>query len=321
MAGAIWRDVTNFLGDEEVTPLGYLPIIEMMAARHAGDGHFLQYLPKQLTDPKDRTDLDRDLRYAHIGHHIVANRREALLRWANGAAKGAPYEEDVVIDWWRNIEKGRESLDLDKHALRHGQELIAVLQLAPEDSAFIAADVETLELKDYYLPITWLRQHHQWAIDLAILRDLAYKTWPADNADRRLWAAGELGIVEEYYSEQAPELAYDGDPDKGVDPFAVRPVNQEQSLGMGMGELSYCMYVIVRSAYIGFMDEILEHAAFPRVRGSLRCVECGMFVVRRALGYGQLYCGDTCKKRAAKRRYRAGHRVQPSRHACTITQA
>lgn len=311
MTGTLWRDVVNFLGDEEITPQHYLPLIEIMAERHAGDGYFLQWLTKNLTDPKDRADLDRDLRYAAIGHQIITQQRETLLRWAS-TAEGGPYDGDLVGDWWRNIEKGTTVSNLDMRVLDHGEALLALLQLDPDDKAFVEADREGLKRRAYHLPITWLRQHHHWAIDLEILGDLAYETWPADSANRQLWTAGELGIVEEYYSEQQPALAHEGDADKGIDPYAVRPVNREQSLGMGMGELSYCMYVILRSAYIDFMDEILEHSRFPQVRGSLRCIECGTFVDRRALGYGQLYCGDTCKKRAAKRRYRSGTQRRPS---------
>ena len=309
MTGAIWRDVVNFLGDDEVTPHHYLPLIEMMAERHSGDGYFLQWRNKNLTDPRERAKLDRDLRYAAIGHDIMKNQLDALVKWSS-TAEGGPYEESFVINWWQNVLKGAKGDSLDVHALDHVEELFELLQLAPADNAFIEAEREKLKCNRHFIVIDWLRRHHHWAIDLEVLSDLAYKTWPAEKDDRQVWDDADLGIVNAYYSEQQPNLMYDGDSDKGIDPFAVRQVMHEQSLGIGIGELSFCMYVILRSAYIDFMDEILEHSKFPQTRGSLRCVECGTFVGRRALGYGQLYCGDTCKKRAAKRRYRCTRRLE-----------
>ncbi len=76
-------------------------------------------------------------------------------------------------------------------------------------------------------------------------------------------------------------------------------------LGMGLDGLAYQMTVLIRATVIDFADDLLEASRYPRVRGSLRCVECGHFAGRRAVGYGQLYCTDRCKKRAAKRRSRA----------------
>ena len=106
-----------------------------------------------------------------------------------------------------------------------------------------------------------------------------------------------------YFEDQQPLLIGEiGESD--VDPFDLEQENIEQDLGFGLDGLSYCMYVLLRATVIDFMDEILDHSRFPQVRGSLQCVECGWFVGRRALGYGQLYCGEKCKRRAAKRRYR-----------------
>lgn len=87
----------------------------------------------------------------------------------------------------------------------------------------------------------------------------------------------------------------------------------DQNLGFGLDGLRYCFVVLMRAAIVDFADEILERNRHPTSRGSLRCVECGLFVGRRALGYGQLYCSDRCKKRAAKRRYRVrSHGATPA---------
>lgn len=101
-----------------------------------------------------------------------------------------------------------------------------------------------------------------------------------------------------------------------IDPFALEVSNEEQSLGFGLDGLRYVMYVFLRAIVIDFVEEILEQSRRPTARGSLSCIECGRFVGRRALGYGQFYCSDRCKKRAAKRRYR--QRVAPSRSAVVV---
>lgn len=106
-----------------------------------------------------------------------------------------------------------------------------------------------------------------------------------------------------YYEEQRPSLYVPDDPEQ-IDPFELDTMTLDQNLGFGLDGLHYCMYVLMRAALADFADSILERARRPNARGSLRCVECDLFVGRRALGYGQLYCSDRCKKRAAKRRYR-----------------
>lgn len=159
--------------------------------------------------------------------------------------------------------------------------------------------------------IRQLRKDLHWLREMALLRRLARKTWPAESGLRQRWTEEELRFIDEYYTDQQPILVSDQDDDlrQGIDPFSLLSVNDEQSLGFGLDGLAYCMYVIMRAAVIDFIDEILESSRFPQARGSLQCVECGSFVGRRALGYGQLYCADLCKKRAAKRRYRGRRRV------------
>jgi hypothetical protein len=107
-----------------------------------------------------------------------------------------------------------------------------------------------------------------------------------------------------WYEEQEPVIAAPEETDP-IDPFELDVEMFDQSLGFGLDGLRYCLHVLARAMVIDFVDSILERSRRPNSRGSLRCVECGLFVGRRALGYGQLYCTERCKKRAAKRRYRA----------------
>ena len=149
----------------------------------------------------------------------------------------------------------------------------------------------------------WIHWDLEWIADLDTLRRFAAKTWTADPLDRLPWTQDELAFVNAYYEEQQPTLYVPGDPEV-IDPFELDVLTADQNLGFGLDGLRYCMYVLMRATVADFADSILERSRRPNARGSLRCVECGLFVGRRALGYGQLYCSDRCKKRAAKRRYR-----------------
>lgn len=298
MADALWRDVINFLGNAYPTPDRLLPLLEFVADRHADVGGFLRWIPKVLSDPRDRAELDEELRNVGIGYAIWRDQREALHRWANASERG-PFTPEQVDEWWF-AERGPNELRVDE--LGRLDEFLAAVHLNPEDARYIQEELRDDHLDD--LVIHRLRHDLHWLDDLNLLRDLARKTWPADPADRQLWVEWELDFVSEYYADQQPILEGGETPSGGIDPFALRPVSYEQSLGFGLDGLGYCMTVLLRATIIDFVDEILEHSRFPRVRGSLRCVECGFFVGRRALGYGQLYCAARCKKRAAKRRYR-----------------
>lgn len=97
-----------------------------------------------------------------------------------------------------------------------------------------------------------------------------------------------------------------------IDPFELEILNDEQPLGFGAGPLTEIEIVFMRALVIDFADEILELSKRGNARGSLSCVECGRWVGRRALGYGQLYCSDRCKKRVAKRRYRGRVAAKPA---------
>lgn len=299
MVGLLWRDLVNFLGDDYPTPQRLLPLLELVADRHARTDTFLRWIPKHLTDRGDRAELDEELRNVVIGYAIWRDQRPALIRWAN-ASEAGPFTPEQVDQWWF-AERGPNPLNLDE--LKRLDEFLDVVRLEAEDLRYVQEELREERQDD--LVILRLRHDLHWLDDLDLLRDLARKTWPADPADRRPWAEWELGFVGEYYADQQPILKGGEAPAGGIDPFALRPVSYEQGLGFGLSSLSYCMTVLLRSTIIDFVDEILEYSRFPNVRGSLRCVECGLFVGRRALGYGQLYCGDKCKKRAAKRRYRA----------------
>lgn len=150
-----------------------------------------------------------------------------------------------------------------------------------------------------------LREHLDWMGQLGGLYEVAQKTWSADPRQRERWTEEDLEFINAYYQEQSPSLHAE-EKDGTYDPATLESISFEAAMGMGGSvALSYCMYVLMRAAVIDFVDELLETTRVPTARGSMRCVDCGVFVGRRALGYGQLYCGTTCKKRAAKRRYRA----------------
>ena len=317
MASALWRDVINFLGDGYPTPDRLLPLLEFVADRHAEASYFLGSIPKHLTDPRDRAELDEELRNVAIGYAIWRDQRPALRRWANASESG-PFTPEQVDEWWF-AERGSNDLRVDE--VERLDEFLNIVRLEPEDAGYIQ-EVLRGERRDTVV-IYRFRHDLHWLDDLDLLRNLARKTWPADPADRELWVEWELSFVSEYYSDQQPILEGGETPSGGIDPFALRPVSYEQSLGFGLDGLGCCMTVLLRATLIDFVDEILDHSRFLQARGSLRCVECGVFVGRRALGYGQLYCGDRCKKRAAKRRYRMrrGNADAPRRMVGAIAPA
>jgi hypothetical protein len=295
--------VVNLVGDGYPTPAIFRPLLTMVAARHAKATYFLQFIPKHLTDQHDRDETEAEIRRAEIGYRLWAEQRGALVAWA-GEDEEAPLAENDVDDWWFSGE--RRQLVIAEY--KRVDAFLEAAHLTDDEAAFVRADLWEDGRPDRLL-IYRLRRDLHWLDDLDTLRDLAAKTWPAEPAARRRWTEGELAFVDRYYGDQEPELIYDGDPAEGIDPFGLRPVFHEQSLGFGLDGLAYCMEVVMRAVVIDFVDEILDHTRFPKARGSIRCVECGRFVGRRALGYGQLYCGETCKKRAAKRRYRARPRA------------
>jgi hypothetical protein len=155
--------------------------------------------------------------------------------------------------------------------------------------------------------IVWIHSDLVWVDHLEALRALAMKTWTADPRERVAWTRADLRFVNAYFEEQLPSLYVPGDPDV-IDPFELDTETWDQALGFPLDGLRACFLVLMRAAVVDFADSVLERNRRPTSRGSLRCVECGLFVGRRALGYGQLYCSDRCKKRSAKRRYRGRSR-------------
>lgn len=298
--GALWRDVVNALGDDYPEPSVYREILELVANRHGRRGYFLQWIEKHLTVEPDKGELERDLRLARIAHDILRHHFDALLVWANKCDDG-PFTKEQVETWWFQPPTCSE-LDIWQRQQLAG--FLEQIKLPRDDAAFMRAQTKPAHMKAIFLH--HLHKDLIWLDELDDLRRLARKTWPADPENRAGWTRSDLALVNEYFADQQPVLVSQSIGDQ-VDPFSLRAVQEEQSLGFGLDGLYYCMTVVMRAVVIDFASEVLEHARFPTVRGSLQCVECGRFSVRSPRGHGQLYCGERCKKRAAKRRYR-GHR-------------
>jgi hypothetical protein len=297
--GGLWRDVVNFLGRDPVVPDILIPLLHSVVPRWAGWTYFLGQLPQKLIDPQDRDDLANEVARARIGHRLWVEEQDQLAKWA-AIGEGGQLTKDQLADWWLGGHRDVLILDEDKRLTQ----FLEQMKFATEEHAIISRLIND---DGRGLAIYRLREHLHWLNELGILRELSTKTWPADPRQRRGWSPDELAWVNRYYADQAPEVS--AETRNGViDPMELESVSDEDSLGFGMTELTYSMYVLMRAAVIDFAGELLEATRFPRVRGSLRCIDCGQFAGRRSLGYGQLYCSDQCKKRAAKRRYRT--RVQ-----------
>ena len=283
--GQLWRSVINFVGEDPITPALYLPLLDHVAAGGDRWSYFIGRMADKLRE--DRRDIEEQVARTALGYRIWTERRLALARWARVGP------EDLE-DWWLH---GRPTVqDHDRQ-----RQFVKTVGLTAADLALFEEDVGRGWER---IVIPRLRNNLISLAHLEILRTLARKTWPADPRDRVGWTEDELGMVNYFYGEQEPGLF--GRERGGVyDPFELEVISVEGSLGFGMGDLTYCLYVVLRATVIDFADDLLHASQFPRARGSLRCIECGQFVGRRAFGYGQLYCEDRCKKRAAKRRYRA----------------
>lgn len=303
MGTTLWRDVVNSLGEAELTPSVFLPLLEDVAARHADSGHFLRWIPRHHNDPRERVELDANIHRAEIAFAAWHEQGLALRQWASANSRG-PFSAGELEDWWFT---GDPSSDLEPDTEEDLDALYALLRFDDRDA--LVRDELGPEDRDRYFFFRRLRKDLGWLRELDVLRTLARKTWPADPRARARWTGAEFAVISEYYGDQQPMLESDEETSDGIDPFGLFPVSYEQSLGFGLGGLAYCMTVLLRTAFIGFMDEILDTARFPQRRGSLQCVECGTFVGRGARGYGQRYCGARCKKRAAKRRYCSGRQA------------
>lgn len=302
--GDLWRDVVNFVGDAEITPATYLPLLEAVLPKWHDWSYFLGWAAKHLTDQDDRGEIERGLRWARLGYRLWLDERDAIAAVAKLARDRR--EDDVDLeDWW-----------IGDHPLNPGDErqtaaLLKHIRLTDDERAM----VEEVLVKNSgwsRILVPQLHRNLRWIRHLHSLRKLAIKTWPADERLRQEWTEDELDWLNWFYQEQDPGLIGRGQ--GGLyHPFALEVSNVESNLGVGMGGLDYAFYVLMRSTVIDFADDLLRTTTLPEAKGSLRCVECGYFVGRRALGYGQMYCGDTCKKRAAKRRYRDRLATQPVR--------
>lgn len=299
MRGEVWRAVVNFLGNARVTPELYMFLIQYMAGRPTPPWSYLDRLPGLLVRERDRSDLVRDVRMATIAFWLWETQSDAIYQWANRSRHG-PFDLSEVDNWWFS---SRSSHVLNRDERERWDEFLAAVNLSSDDLEFLQWVVGNSKLQD--MLVTYLRMDLPWITDLEILRDLARKTWPADLRAREMWQDYEFSLIREHYADQQLELEEIEPGDGGVNPFSLRPIPYEGGLGVGLWGLGFPMTILIRSATIDFMEEILDHSRFPGIRGSLRCEECGLYAARRNVGYGQLYCSETCKKRAAKRRYRA----------------
>lgn len=298
MHGQLWRDVVNLLGHQEPTPTVFLPLLEMVAGNYPDETCFTPWIGKHLSNDRDRVELDDDLRRADIAFSLWKNQRSALGSWASRS--GSPLETEVDLRrWWFDLERPDRQREEEGERL---QEFLDLVTFSPDEQAFLDGYLVREHFHDIF--IYSLRRQLRWLEALSLFRSIAQKTWPAHSGARGLWDDTEFELVCEYYEDQQPLLIYDTKGDGGINPFSLTSAHVEQAIGFGCDGLDYCMTVLLRATIINFIDELLEYTNYPRARGSLQCLECGTFVGRRGLGYGQLYCGEQCKRRAAKRRYR-----------------
>jgi predicted nucleic acid-binding Zn ribbon protein len=302
--GGLWRDVLNFLGDREITPDLYLPLADAVLPKWGRWTYFLGHAAAKLTE--DRAELGADVARARIGWRVWIEQRENLRKFAAKVAKH-PVEDEQLERWWIDDARGETASWDGSYSARDDKvtgQFRKFVELSEDDDLALRYHPDMRESYMDGWHIGWLHSNLTWTGDLELLRTLARKTWPADPRDREQWTPSELESVNAWYEDQQPSLATPDEKPTSIDPFELKIWNDEQNLGFGLDGLRYVMLVFLRSTWIDFVDSILERSKRPNARGSLSCIECGTFVGRRALGYGQLYCSDRCKKRAAKRRYR-----------------
>jgi hypothetical protein len=294
--GGLWRDVVNFAGPSP-TPAVYVPLLDTVAPKWSRWTHFMGMMADVLRTSENRQEIDEEVAWAAMGYRLWAEHRDVIKDWAHASSR-KPITDEEIEDWWLGGERHVLMVEEQSH-------LRAFLRRVP----FTSDERPLVEAKltgaGKPLLIYRMHEHLHWLEQLRGLYEVAEKTWPADLSQRQHWTDDDLDFVNAYYREQSPSL-YAETRDGTFDPGELESIRFEAGMGMGGSvALAYCMYVLLRAAVIDFTDELLETTRLPFARGSMRCVECGVFVGRRALGYGQLYCGSTCKKRAAKRRFRA----------------
>lgn len=309
--GDLWRDVLNFLGDREITPDEYLPLADAVLPRWAGWPSFVGRTAEYLAE--NRAEVEADVARARIGWRLWAERREDLRAFAEKVAKH-PVDDEDLRRWWVLRARGEMAAwDVSHHdvGLKRALKLQSLLQISEEEDRILRYHPERRgnQYSEHWY-VSGIHWDLSWVDDLEMLRRLAGKTWPADPDDRQRWTREELDWANGFYEEQQPYLmAPDESP--SIDPFDLEIFTEEQPLGYPLSGLRAIELASMRSVVIDFADSVLERSKHPNARGSLSCIECGRFVGRRALGYGQLYCTDRCKKRAAKRRYRGRVATKP----------
>lgn len=297
--GTLWRPIVNFWITHPHEPSSLFPLIELAASLPTSEWAFLSRLKKILSDPQDKQEILEDLMMVRAGYYVWSYNADAIASWANNSEEG-PFTYDEIRSWW--FSENLRTLTLDQY--KRADELLATIDFGPFREF---ADAKRREWEKYEGHFFLLHLHRNLSLlnKLDTLTDLALRTWTGRPDPQVGWTEDEFGFIQEYYAEQELVLeSYDESEDGLIDPFQMQPIKYEQSIGFGLSGLGYCDYVIMRAIIIDFVDEILEHSKFPGVRGSMQCVECGLFVPRRERGYGQLYCSEKCKKKAAKRRYR-----------------
>jgi len=298
--GGLWRDVVNFAGPSPA-PAVFLPLLDAIAPKWGRWTHFTGMMADVLHTPEHRDQIEEEVAWAEMGYRLWTDHRNAIAGWARASSR-EPVTEDEIEVWWLGGQ--RQLLIVEEQT--HLRTFLRRVPFTPHERILIDAKLASGERP---LLIYRIREHLDWIGQLSGLNEIAQKTWPADPDQQHGWTEDDLAFVNAYYQEQSPSLMAD-EHHGTCDPAELESVSFEAGMGMGGSiALSYCMYVLMRAAVIDFADELLETTRLPSARGSMRCIECDLFVGRRALGYGQLYCGSTCKKRAAKRRYRARERT------------
>lgn len=300
--GGLWRDVLNFVGTGDITPATYLPLLDAILPKWGPWTYFMEHAARKITE--DRPEIEADTARAELGWRIWVDHREGLRKFATRSAK-RPITDDELENWW--VEENRGEWRSWGGAYERGPEFARLTGMSAQDVDVVLHHPEMPNFKHDRWIVEWIRSDLPYVSDLRALRSIARKTWTPNPGDRHLWTEEDLDFVNAFYSEQAPGLVPASL--ERIDPFELSTYNDEQNLGIPIDGLRYCMLVLMRATVIDFAEEVLERSRLPHSRGSLSCIECGRFVGRRALGYGQLYCTDRCKKRAAKRRYRERLRI------------
>lgn len=299
-SGRVWRHVVNAIGREIPSGEKVLALAHDLIREDVPEFSFLHHFPEVLR--RDAEELKTEAALANIGMRLWEANDSTVTAWLESLRAKEFHEEKSPIDparakrwWFKDIRLPIDHLEPD---------LYRQLKIEPGDAAFLDNWARKFEGKEF-----WHRRafYTRWRLeyfwDLPRLADLADKTWGSARGKRR-WTEDDLEFVNKYYEEQEPFLVGPRGRD-GIDPFSLRPRAAEGGVGIMLDGIGYCLFVINRTAIIDFANELINHNLFPAAKGSIRCLECGRFVQTSFYGRGQSYCSMQCKKRAAKRRYRA----------------